>query len=161
MHETALPRGYVLSFDFGFRRIGVAVGQAATCTASGLETVSHKESPDWSAITRLIEEWKPELLVVGLPVGPEGEDTEMSNAARHFGGELQKRFATNVVYADERLSSRAAESRFAELRAAGGLRRKHARNLDAMAAKVILENWLQSLPVETLRTAPESTREDE
>jgi len=144
MPDSALSRGYVLGFDFGLRRIGVAIGQSATNTASGLETVSHGRNPDWSAIDRLVKEWKPALLLVGLPLGPEGDETEMSKAAREFGATLEKRYSLGVVYADERLSSRAAESRFAELRSQGGPRRKHAQGLDAMAAQIILENWLQS-----------------
>lgn len=144
MPETAAPRGYVLAFDFGLRRIGVAVGQATTCTASALETVSHGKQPDWQAIDRLVKEWKPALLLVGLPLGSEGEETEMSAAARRFGKALRNRYDLDVVHADERLSSRAAEERFAELRARGDLRRKDSGQLDAMAAQIILENWLQS-----------------
>ena len=146
MPEAASISGYILGFDFGFRRIGVAVGQTATHTASSLETVSRAQQPDWSAIDRLVKEWRPVLLLVGLPLGAEGEETEMSKAARSFGRSLQKRYSIPVEYADERLSSRVAESRFAKLRASGGLRRKDASQLDAMAAQVILENWLQSLP---------------
>lgn len=138
--------GYVLGFDFGKRRIGVAVGQSATRSASALETVTHREEPDWPAIARLISEWKPALLLVGLPLGKEGEETDMSRAARAFGAGLEQRYGLPIEFADERLSSRAAESRFAELRAEGSLRRKHAARLDAMAAQIILENWLQSLP---------------
>jgi len=145
MPETALPRGYILSFDFGMRRIGVAVGQTATYTASSLETVSHGRQPDWASIDRLVKEWKPALLLVGLPLGSEGEETEMSRAARRFGSSLQKRYSLDVTYADERLSSRAAESRFADLRADGSLRRKNASQLDAMSAQIILENWLHSI----------------
>jgi len=145
MPDTALPRGYILGFDFGKRRIGVAVGQSATHTASSLETVSHGRQPDWQAIDRLVREWKPELMLVGLPLGPEGDETDMSRAARKFGDKLAKRYSLDVAYADERLSSRAAQSRFAELRASGNLRRKHSDQLDAMAAQIILENWLQSL----------------
>jgi putative Holliday junction resolvase len=144
MPEPALPRGYILGFDFGLRRIGVAVGQTATHTASSLETVSHGREPDWIAIARLVNEWKPATLLVGLPLGPEGEETEMSKAARRFGAALNKRFSLAVAYADERLSSRAAKDRFAALRASGSLRRKDASQLDAMAAQIILENWLQS-----------------
>ena len=144
MPDTALLSGYILGFDFGLRRIGVAVGQTATHTASSLETVSHGLQPDWIAITRLVKEWKPAVLLVGLPLGPDGEETDMSKAARRFGAALNKRFSLEVVYADERLSSRAAENRFAELRASGSLRRKNASQLDAMAAQIILENWLQS-----------------
>ena len=68
----------------------------------------------------------------------------MSRAARRFGDALRGRYSLPVDYADERLSSRAAEGRFAELRADGGLRRKHADQLDAISAQIILENWLQS-----------------
>ena len=144
MPESALPRGYILAFDFGFRRIGIAVGQSTTCTASPLETVSHGEKPDWAAIDRLVREWKPARLLVGLPLGKEGEETDMSRAARKFGQSLVARYGLDVDFADERLSSRQAESRFTEQRAAGALRRKDAGQLDAMAAQIILENWLQS-----------------
>lgn len=142
--EGAPPRGYVLAFDFGLRRIGVAVGQATTCTASALQTVANGREPDWAVIDRLLREWRPQLLLVGLPLGPDGDETPMSTAARRFGGQLHGRSGIAVEYCDERLSSRAAESRFAELRAAGGARRKHADQLDAISAQIILENWLQS-----------------
>ncbi|HLF29470.1 MAG TPA: Holliday junction resolvase RuvX [Xanthomonadales bacterium] len=146
MPDPALSRGYVLSFDFGFRRIGVAVGQSATRTASVLETVIHRDQPDWAAIDRLVREWKPELFVVGLPLNSAGEETDMTRAARSFGQALLKRYEGECVYVDERLSSRAAQDRFSEMRAGGALKRKHASKLDSMAAQIILENWLQSLP---------------
>jgi putative Holliday junction resolvase len=148
MPDSAAPRGYVFSFDFGFRRIGIAVGQSATRTASVLETVAHRASPDWPAIDRLVAQWKPQLFVVGLPLNGEGEETDMSRAARKFAAELSRRYQQECVFVDERLSSRAAGDRFAELRASGGLKRKHASKLDAMAAQIILENWLQSLPAQ-------------
>jgi len=144
MPERAAPRGYTLAFDFGLRRIGVAVGQATTCTASRLETVRNGRNPDWSAIDRLIREWRPQQLLVGLPLGPEGDETEMSKACRQFAQTLNERYALPVNFADERLSSKAAESRFAELRADGHVRRKNADQLDAISAQIILENWLQS-----------------
>ncbi|MDT8319015.1 MAG: Holliday junction resolvase RuvX [Xanthomonadales bacterium] len=144
MPETALPRGSILGFDFGLKRIGVAVGQSETGTASSLETIGHNREPDWGAIGRLIAEWRPKLVVVGLPLGPEGEATIMSRAARRFGAQLTQRYFVEVVYVDERLSSHEARDRFVRLRAEGRLRRKDAGRLDAMAAQVILENWLQS-----------------
>lgn len=144
MPETAPVRGYLLSFDFGFRRIGVAVGQTLTGTASALETVSHGQKPNWQAIDRLFREWKPALLLVGVPLGAEGEETDMSKAARGFGAALHKRYATPVEYVDERLTSRVAEARFADQRAAGTRRRKDADQVDAIAAQIICENWLQS-----------------
>lgn len=159
MPEPALPRGYVLSFDFGLRRIGVAVGQAATRTASIVQTVAHRDQPDWAAIDRIVREWKPQMFLVGLPLDGEGGETDMSRAARRFGQELVQRYQRDCVYADERLSSHAATQRFSELRAGGGLKRKHAGQLDAMAAQIILENWLQSFPAaHSEATVSDSTR---
>jgi putative Holliday junction resolvase len=146
MPETAVPRGYILGFDFGLRRIGVAVGQFTTMTATSLETVGHGKTPDWAVIDRLVREWKPALLLVGLPLDKNGDETDMSRTARKFGATLHDRYSLDVSFADERLSSLAAESRFAELRAQGSLKKKHARQLDAMAAQIILENWIQSTP---------------
>jgi putative Holliday junction resolvase len=147
MPEPALPRGYILCFDFGLRRIGVAIGQTATFTANSLETVSHRQKPDWPAIDRLVAEWKPSLFLVGLPLGPDGDETDMCRHARSFGRELKKRYSLDTQFADERLSSVAAGERFVQGRASGVLRRKDASKLDAMAAQVILESWLESLRV--------------
>jgi len=144
MPEAAERSGYIMGFDFGLRRIGVAIGQRTTRTASCLETVSHGKHPDWPAIDRLINEWKPSLLLVGLPLGTEGEETDMSRSARRFGASLRTRYCLTVEFADERLSSQAAGSHFIDQRASGNLRRKDASKLDAMAARIILENWLQN-----------------
>jgi putative Holliday junction resolvase len=144
MPEAAPPRGYILSFDFGLRRIGVAVGQATTGTATPLETVRHGREPDWAALGRLVAEWRPALMLVGLPLGQDGEETDMSRAARRFGSALAERYPAPVEYIDERLTSHAAEARFVEQRASGSLRRKHADRVDAIAAQIMLENWLQA-----------------
>ena len=145
MPEAALPRGYILSFDFGLKRIGVAVGQATTGTASPLETVRHgRDEPDWNAIARLVREWRPALALIGLPLGAEGEETAMSAAARRFGAALGERFQIAVEFIDERLTSHAASARFVEQRASGALRRKHADRVDAIAAQIMLENFLHA-----------------
>jgi len=136
----------LLGFDFGLRRIGVAVGQTATRTASALCTVSGPGRPDWAALGALIEEWRPVGLVVGLPLDPEGGETDMSAAARRFAADLESRYGLPVFFIDERLTSAAAGAEFSSARAEGRARRKHARGLDAVAAKIILENWLQSGP---------------
>jgi len=143
--DFAPPRGYILSFDFGFRRIGVAVGQSTTCTASSLETIPNRAAPDWQAIDRLVRDWEPQMFVVGLPLDQSGEETDMSRAARGFGRAIAERYGRECVFFDERLSSHAAQGRFAEQRASGNLKRKHVGKLDAMAAQIVLENWLQSL----------------
>jgi len=144
MPDTGPGAAYVLAFDFGLRRIGVAVGQTLTSTATALETVNHGKTPDWTAIDRLDREWKPALFVVGLPLGAEGEETDMSKQARAFGAALENRYSTPVEYVDERLTSRSAEARFVEQRAAGTLRRKDSERIDAIAAQLICENWLQA-----------------
>lgn len=140
-----VPDGHLLSFDFGKRRIGIAVGQARTGTATPLGTVANGERLDWDAITRFVEEWRPSLFVVGLPLSGDGGETPMSALARSFGKRLGERYGIEVRYHDERLTSKDAERHFAELRATGGARRKDAAQLDSIAAKIILENWLEAV----------------
>ena len=133
-----------MGFDFGHRRIGVAVGQTFTGTANALAVVKVAKQVDWQAIDVIMKEWKPAALVVGLPLGADGEETNMSRDARGFGGRLKKRFNISVFFEDERLTSFGAEERFVAARAAGNMRRKDAAQKDAIAAQIILENWLQS-----------------
>jgi putative Holliday junction resolvase len=145
MPEAETIAGYLLAFDFGHRRIGVAVGQTLTCSANALTTLSSAGRPEWTAILRLVHEWKPVALLVGLPLDGEGKETAMSRDARAFAAQLSKRTGLVVHFVDERLTSRLAESRFAEMRAEGSLKRKDSDRIDAIAAQIILENWLQSL----------------
>jgi putative Holliday junction resolvase len=135
--------GTLLGFDFGHRRIGVAVGQALTGTANALAVLTSGDNPDWPALTKLVREWRPVALVVGLPLAADGGETDMSKDARRFGDELRERFGSPVYFQDERLTSRAADERFASARTRGRMRRKDAAMKDAMAAQIILENWLQ------------------
>jgi putative Holliday junction resolvase len=142
--EKTRPAGTVLAFDFGHRRIGVAVGQTLTHTANALAVVSVASKPDWQTITAIIDEWKPAALVVGLPLDADGGETEMSKDARRFGRQLEGRYGIQLMFEDERLTSFSAEQRFVDARARGGMRRKDAALKDAIAAQIILENWLQS-----------------
>jgi putative Holliday junction resolvase len=135
--------GTLLGFDFGHRRIGVAVGQTLTGTANALAVLKSADGPDWQSLAALVREWKPAAMVVGLPLAADGSETDMSRDARGFGNELRERFACPVAFQDERLTSLAAEERFASARSSGGMRRKDAAMKDAMAAQIILENWLQ------------------
>lgn len=141
--EAVRPSGTVIGFDFGLRRIGVAVGQTVTGSASVLTVVSASDKPDWASITRIVEEWKPVAFVVGLPLAEDGSETAMSEAARRFGSQLEGRYGTPVCFEDERLTSFGAEQRFVTARSRGGMRRKDAALKDAMAAQIILENWLR------------------
>jgi putative Holliday junction resolvase len=140
------PPGIYLAFDFGLRRIGIAAGQTQTGTATALDTVRHAQAPDWPAIDTLVAEWRPVGLVVGLPLDSEGNDTDMSKAARAFADELSRRYGRPAYLCDERLSSRAADEAFVAMRAGGQSKRKDAARLDALAARIILENWLAESP---------------
>lgn len=133
----------VLGFDFGLRRTGTAVGQTITGTATPLAVLySVNEKPDWVSIEKLIKEWRPEQLIVGLPTHMDGSETEMTLAAKRFGNQLNGRFNLPVDWMDERLTSVAAESAFVAARQAGLARRKHAKNLDSVAAQQIVQRWL-------------------
>jgi putative Holliday junction resolvase len=142
--EEIRPVGTLLAFDFGHRRIGVAVGQTLTGSANALVVVPVANKPDWQLITKIIDEWKPVAAVVGLPLAADGSETDMSKDCRRFGRQLEGRFGLKVFFEDERLTSFAAEERFIEARSRGSMRRKDAALKDAMAAQIILENWLQS-----------------
>src|SRR5210317_2145775 len=101
----------LLGFDYGRKRIGVAVGQQVTQSATALTTVSARDGkPDWPAITRLIEEWKPDALVVGIPYHMDGSEQDMTRAAQRFCRQLEGRYRLPVHPADERLSSFIVES---------------------------------------------------
>jgi len=142
--ESIKPAGTIIAFDFGLRRIGVAVGQTLTGSANALAVVSVSTQPDWQAVTGIIKEWRPAALVIGLPLADDGGETEMSKGARRFGRQLEGRFGLSVFFEDEHLTSFSAEQRFVEARKRGGMRRKDAALKDAMAAQIILESWLQT-----------------
>jgi len=100
----------VLGFDYGSKKIGVAVGQSVTQTVTPLITLPSKnQKPDWAAIEKQIKEWQPDILVVGLPVHLDGEEQPMTLAAKKFGNQLNGRFQLPVEFMDERLSSYEAE----------------------------------------------------
>ncbi|HXD83528.1 MAG TPA: Holliday junction resolvase RuvX [Rudaea sp.] len=133
----------MLGFDYGARRIGVAVGNGLTRSARALEVVNNgAQGVDWQRVDALQREWHPQLLLVGLPLTMDGNEQANSRAARAFAAALQTRYAIDAQMVDERLSSREAAQRFAEGRARGESRRKHAQNLDALAAAIIVETWL-------------------
>jgi len=138
---SAVSSASVLGFDFGTRIIGVAVGNRLT-GARALTTVGNGDTPDWQRLDALIGEWRPATLIVGLPLMLDGSEQAMSRAARAFGDALAGRYGIEVALVDERLTSHEAGRRFAARRAAGSAKRKHAAEIDAIAAEVILENWL-------------------
>ncbi|GAB2503634.1 Holliday junction resolvase RuvX [Pseudoxanthomonas sangjuensis] len=135
--------GTVLGFDVGARRIGVAVGSAFGSGARALAVVDvHGNTPDWPALDKLRDEWRPDGLVVGDPMTLEGDDQPARKRAHAFARALQARYKLPVVLVDERSSSVEAAQRFALDRAEGRKRRRDAAALDAVAAAVIIERWL-------------------
>ena len=137
------PARTVLAFDFGLQRIGVAVGEAELGTAHPLPGVAAQTQPGrLTAIERLVEEWKPSLLVVGRPLGEDGAPHEMTRRAERFARQLNGRFRLPVEMVDERYSSAEVESR---MRAAYGNRKAavlaSGKTLDSHAAQIILEQF--------------------
>ena len=121
----------VMAFDFGTRRIGVAVGNTLTKAGQPLRIIEESsEDVRFKAIQALIKEWQPNQLVVGLPCHPDGTEHEMSAKARRFGNQLHGRFHLPVEWVDERYTS-------AVLEGAPNMRD----NLDAESAALILEQY--------------------
>jgi len=132
-------QGTVLAFDFGTRRIGVAIGELMLGQARPL-TVIDTEANDarFAAIGKLIAEWQPARLVVGLPLSLDGEAHAMTDRARRFARQLEGRYRLPLALVDERLTSTAAEER---LRAAGLGWRTRKASLDAEAAATLLQSY--------------------
>jgi putative Holliday junction resolvase len=131
----------VLGFDFGLRRIGVAVGQSLTQTASPLPNLIAQDGmPHWPDIDKLIQVWKPHTLLVGIPLQMNGEKQEITRAAENFSLQLQERYSIPVQGVDERLSTIAAREK---MFAGGGFKALKKGKIDSVAAVVIVEAWLQ------------------
>lgn len=130
----------ILGFDFGMKNIGIAVGQELTSTANPLTAIKARDGiPDWEQIRKLLDEWKPALLVVGLPLNMDGTEQEMTAAARRFANRLHGRFNLPVEWQDERLSTYEALDQM-------GIRSKmdsrQRSDVDQLSAQLILQSWL-------------------
>lgn len=134
----------VLAFDFGSRRIGIAVGDTVTSTAAPRPAaLVYATGPDWTAIEREIRATQPRLLIVGIPYNADGSAGALTSAARGFGAALRERFGLAVEHVDERWSSLEASAALKGSRARGLRSRRVRRDqLDSIAAAVILERWL-------------------
>jgi putative Holliday junction resolvase len=134
----------LMGFDYGQKRIGVAIGQQLTATTQSIDTIAVRQNkPDWEHISRLINEWQPDLLLVGLPLNMDGTEHEVSKAARRFANQLNGRYQRPVELVDERLSSIEAEQIITEARRSGEIRKgKAKRCVDQVAAELIIQTWL-------------------
>lgn len=126
----------VVGFDFGSHLIGVAVGQTLTRQATPLTTL---KTNDWKGIQRLLDEWQPQKLLVGLPLSMSGADQEMTASAKRFGRQLEGRFGIATEMVDERLTTREAYQIAIEQQ-----RMKSKQEIDSMSAALITESWLQN-----------------
>jgi putative Holliday junction resolvase len=129
----------VIGFDYGSRRIGVAVGQGITGQSNPIVTlVRQKDHPDWSAINQLMEEWQPQAIVVGMPLNKDGTAHHLTKAVQRFGNQLHERYNLPVHMIDERLSSHEAKKMLSKRQSSSD---KGA--IDKYAAKLILDSWFQ------------------
>ncbi|MBK8188237.1 MAG: Holliday junction resolvase RuvX [Cellvibrio sp.] len=132
----------LLAFDYGTQNIGVAVAQTITKTANVLPGLKAKDGiPNWDQIEKLLTEYKPDLVLVGLPLNMDGSESELSVRARKFTNRIHGRFGVAIEMVDERLSSFAAKG---EVMGRHGSRDYKNNPVDSIAARILLESWLTS-----------------
>ncbi|MEQ9918409.1 Holliday junction resolvase RuvX [Pectobacterium aroidearum] len=132
----------ILAFDFGTKSIGVAIGQEITGTARPLTSFKAQEGiPDWQKVEKLLSEWHPDLVVVGLPLNMDGTEQPLTARARKFANRLHGRFGVAIALHDERLST--VEAR-ADLFERGGFKALDKGSVDAASAVIILESWFEA-----------------
>ena len=157
MHKA--PKGTTLAFDFGEARIGVAQGDAELGMAHPLATVTgNSNDAKFEAIAKLVAEWQPKQLVVGLPAHADGTEHELTRLSRKFGRRLNGRFQLPVFWVDERMSSLYAESLLAEAQVFG---RKQKAVLDQVAAQAILQGFFEGGAAEYFNGRDEQNQADD
>ena len=125
----------IVAFDFGTKKIGVAVGQTSTYTSSPLQVISSKDNKvKWNEIMILLNEWKPELVIVGKPLNMDGTDSEIMKEVEKFYQKLKSIYDAKFEYIDERLTTFEARQILEE---------KKFETVDANAAKILFDNWFE------------------
>ena len=140
---TARPHGICLSFDYGTKNIGLAIGEAQLRSARPIAVIANRHgTPDWDMIRSQINQWQPSDLIVGWPLSEAGEEQALCNHIKGFIKRLEKTFQLPVHKVDERFSSNAAQEQIRLMRQSGQRKRrsKHT-DIDSMAAALILETW--------------------
>lgn len=129
-----------LAFDFGMKSIGVAIGQEVTGTASPLDALKAMDGiPNWDEVGRIIQEWQPHCLLVGLPLNMDGTEQPITANVKRFAGRLSHKFQLPVHQHDERLSTVDAKEK---LFALGGYKKLTKGKVDSVSACLIYESWL-------------------
>ena len=133
----------ILAFDYGLKQMGVATGQTLTGSARGLCILkAHDGIPNWDEVSKLLNEWTPDLVLVGLPLNMDASESELSRLARKFARRLQGRFNANVLMVDERLTSQDAKALIREENNESKKGRTDLTKIDHLAAALILQSWL-------------------
>ena len=123
----------IIAFDYGEKKIGVAVGQTSTNTSSPLQIIFNKDNnTNWTSISSLLDEWKPDLILLGKPLNMDGSDSEIMKKVDKFYKELKSIYDADIEFVDERLTTFEAREILKD--------EKHD-NVDAHAAKILIDNW--------------------
>jgi len=142
LKTSPTEEGCIICFAFGLKHIGVAVGQTLTRTARGVVTLAARQGkPKWPVVDKLIAQYEPFVVVVGLPLNMDGRDSDMATRARAFSVQVAQRTKPRVVLHDERLTSVTAKAEFKDAKAVGRASTEH-----ELAACFILESWLNEQP---------------
>ena len=133
----------VLGFDYGTTSIGIAIGQSLTGTGNPIGSIKAVDGiPKWEEIGMLIEEWQPDIVVVGLPLNMDGTEQEITQRAKKFANRINGRFGVKVATQDERLTTADAKARLFEF---GGFKALTKGQVDAMSAVLIIESYFENL----------------
>ena len=125
----------IVAFDFGEKKIGVAVGQTSTCTSSPLQVIFNKNGKvNWFEISTLLDEWQPDLIIVGKPLNMDGTDSEIMKKVEKFNKKLRDLYDAKFEYIDERLTTFEARQI---------LKENKTDEVDANAAKILIDNWFE------------------
>ena len=123
----------IVAFDFGEKKIGVAVGQTSTYTSSPLQVIfNNHDKVNWNEISILLEEWKPELILIGKPLNMDGTDSEIMKKVDTFYKKMESLYDAKFEYVDERLTT---------FEARDILKENNVETVDANAAKILIDNW--------------------
>lgn len=143
MSKNPIGQRTLIGFDFGTKSIGIAVGQEISGTATALSAVAAKDGiPNWDNIKKILDEWQPDLLIVGLPLNMDGTNQEVTFKAKKFAKRLHGMFGYQVEVQDERLTTTDAKARLFDH---GGYRNLAKDKVDSMSAQIILESYFESL----------------
>ncbi|WP_094751741.1 Holliday junction resolvase RuvX [Psychromonas sp. CD1] len=130
----------LLGFDFGSKSIGIATGQMITMTAQPLLAIKAQNGiPNWENLGRLIKEWQPDMLIIGLPLNMDGTEQSITQRAKKFANRLQGRFGIQIALQDERLTTASAKEFIFE---SGGYKALDKGKVDSVSAALILESWM-------------------